>query len=427
MDERELRRRFEAGVVTPEGVAAIYGPPAMHTPTGLHDTPSEAERATPRGIARFWQKPDAVFAEAGAEGEWAIARLRILIVALLAVTPFYRFFQDPSSGEYRWGLGVTLTAGAMACALYVYLRRSDYRPWIGFASSAFDVTLVSGALLAFLFVGPPHVAVNSKVTFEVYFLAIMATSLRYDRRICVAAGLLAIAEYAAIVVAAMTFWDLNDPVYQPYIYGTFSVPDQATRFILLGAATLLATETVGRAQRLRYLSTHDRLTGISNRRHLEERANIEIERARRHGRVVAVAMVDVDHFKKFNDQFGHTAGDAVLRMIAATIRENVRASDAVARYGGEEFVLIFPEAGEKEALERLDGIRERIAASRVVLTGNPEPRHVTVSGGLAMFPTDGKSLDALLESADRRLFEAKQAGRDRVVGHAGVRRLRVES
>lgn len=214
---------------------------------------------------------------------------------------------------------------------------------------------------------------------------------------------------------------------QPLIYGTFSPSDQWTRIIILGAATLLASETVRRAQRLRYLSTHDRLTGLSNRRHLEERAAIELERARRHRRVVAIAMVDVDHFKKFNDSFGHTAGDVVLRMIASTIRDNVRASDAVARYGGEEFVLIFPEAAEAEALDRLDAIRECISRSRVVIGSHPNPHTVTVSGGLAMFPADGHTLEAVLDVADKRLFEAKQTGRDRATGSTGLRRPRVEA
>jgi two-component system, cell cycle response regulator len=419
MDDRDLRRRFEAG--TPASVAA-FG--ALITPPDSGTTPQRT--SNPRGIRAFWQPPDPVFVEAGAEGEWAIARLRILIVALLVITPVYRSFRYPEVGEYTWGLVMTGVAGLVAVGIFFYLRRGEYRPWMGFASSTFDVTLVSAALLAFLLVGPPHVAVNSKVTFEVYFLAIMATSLRYDRRICVAAGLLAMVQYGAIVLSAMTFWDMDDPAYMPWTYGRFIASDQLTRFIILGATTLLASETVRRAQRLRYLSTHDRLTGLSNRRYLEERATIEIERARRHGRVVSVAMVDVDHFKKFNDTYGHTAGDAVLRMIASTLRESVRSSDIVARYGGEEFVLLFPEAGEVEALERLDSIRERISASRIVLPGTSAPLQITVSGGLAMFPTDGRSIDAVIGTADTRLFEAKQAGRDRVVGRPGLRRLKVE-
>ncbi len=420
MDERELRRRFESGAGTP-GIPSVYFPP-----DGVEEV-DRTPRRTPRGIAALWQAPDPVFVEAGAEGEWAIARLRLVIIGLLAITPWYRFLRNPESGEYLWGLIVTMVAAGMGGVFYYYLRRDDYKPWIGFVTSAFDVSLVSGALLAFLLVGPPHVAVNSKVTFEVYFLALMATSLRYDRRICAFAGVLAMSQYAAIVLAATTFWNLDDPAYQPFIYGTFSASDQWTRFIILGAATLLASETVRRAQRLRYLSTHDRLTGLSNRRHLEERAAMEFERARRHGRVVAVAMVDVDHFKKFNDAFGHTAGDVVLRMIASTIRENVRASDVVARYGGEEFVLIFPEANEAEAHIRMDAIRERIALSRVVVAGHHDPHTVTVSGGLAMFPADGASLAQVLDAADKRLFEAKQMGRDRTVGSTGLQRVRAEN
>lgn len=422
MDEQEQRRRMGAGV-TPTGEVAATFTPHNLTPSGEMRAASRAQAR----IATFWQAPDQVSVEAGSEGEWAVARLRLLIIGLLAITPIYRFIAYPDVGEYRWGLIVTIASGWMAVIFYLYLRRGDYKPWIGFVSSAFDVSLVSGALLAFLLVGPPHVAVNSKVTFEIYFLAIMATSLRYDLRICLVAGILAIVEYGAIVLAAVTFWNLDDPAWEPLVYGRFIASDQVTRFIILAAATLLASEIVRRAQRLRYLSTHDRLTGLSNRRHLEERATIEIERARRHGRVIAVAMVDVDHFKKFNDAYGHTSGDVVLRMIGTTIRENVRASDAVSRYGGEEFVLLFPEAAEGEALDRLDAIRERIAASRIVLPGHPSAGSVTVSGGLAMYPADGRTFEEVLECADRRLFEAKQTGRDRAVGGPGLRRLKVES
>ena len=440
MDEQELRRRFESGVATPPGVpsAASLAPPSVSVaPIGgsyvapapvLPPVTGDLPNIRPdRGRwFNFWQAPDQVLVEAGAEGEWLVARLRVVIVALLLITPLYRFLANPDVSEYAWGLGVTVFAFASALAVYLALRRGEYRTWLGFASSAFDVTLVSSALLGFLIAGPPQVAVNSKVTFEIYFLAIMATSLRYDRRVCIASGMLAIAQYGAIVVAAMTLYDMNDPKYIPLNkYGTFFGADQVTRVILLAATTLLAHEMVRRAQRLRYLSTHDRLTGLSNRHHFDERTKIEVERARRYGRVVTVAMIDVDHFKRFNDSFGHSAGDAVLRMIAGMLRESVRGSDLVARYGGEEFVLVFPETGEPEAADKIEQIREKVASSRVVIPGHAEARQVTVSAGVSVYPEDAKSVAELLDVADKRLFEAKQRGRNRVVGapnghHAGT-------
>src|SRR5690606_8399493 len=132
---------------------------------------------------------------------------------------------------------------------------------------------------------------------------------------------LAMVQYGAIVVVAAAGWELNDAArWAPFRYGMVSWADQLSRLILLGAAGVLSTSVVWRIARLRHLSVMDRLTGLPNRGYLDARFGAEVARARRHGRPLALAMVDVDHFKRFNDNFGHAAGDAGLKVVAATIR-----------------------------------------------------------------------------------------------------------
>src|SRR6202012_3041587 len=122
--------------------------------------------------------------------------------------------------------------------------------WLSFASSSFDVTLVSSALASFLVMNEPHTAVNSKVVFEGYFLAIAATSLRYDKRICITAGLLAFFEYLAIVFYASHHWDLNNPSFAPYPYGIFSWNNQIARLISMLTASAISLALVVRSQKL---------------------------------------------------------------------------------------------------------------------------------------------------------------------------------
>ena len=135
-----------------------------------------------------------------------------------------------------------------------------------------DVTIVSATLAAYLILGEPHIAVNSRVVYPAYFLALGATCLRYDTRVCLLATGLAMAQYAAIVAVAATGWELNDAArWAPFPYGTVSGADQASRVILLGAAGVLATAVVWRIARLRHLSVVDRLTGLPNRGYLDAR------------------------------------------------------------------------------------------------------------------------------------------------------------
>ncbi len=364
----------------------------------------------------FWAADDQVLVDAGLDGERVVARIRLALCALLTAIPLGTVLQNPSARESHVGLGAAAAATVLAVWLYLLARRGARSRLFGLASGMIDVSMVSAALAAYLLLGAPHTAVNSKVVFEVYFLAIGATCLRYDWRACVAGGALAMAQYAGIVFYASSHWALNDARYAPFPYGMFSWTAQLSRILLLLAATVLSTAIVVRARALRTLSSRDRLTGLCNRGYLDERLEQELGRARRSGRPLSVAVLDVDHFKLFNDSHGHPAGDAALRAVAGVLRHGVRASDVAARYGGEEFVLLLPDTSAEDAAERLDGLREVIAALEIPLPRSTISPRVTISAGIGTWPADGDEPDALVFEADRRLFIAKERGRNRVVG-----------
>lgn len=168
-----------------------------------------------------------------------------------------------------------------------------------------------------------------------------------------------------------------------------------------------------RSEALKQISITDGLTGLLNRHYFEERLTEELDRANRTRSHVSLVMLDIDNFKAFNDTRGHLAGDEALRLTAATIRGAVRTMDIVARYGGEEFAVILPETARVEA----SGIAERMRREVEGLAYNVEgePARLTVSAGVAEYPDDAGNLRELITRADKALYAAKAAGKNRVV------------
>ena len=163
--------------------------------------------------------------------------------------------------------------------------------------------------------------------------------------------------------------------------------------------------------RIRQMAYVDGLTGIFNRRYFEMRVTEEIERARRYDNTLSLVMVDIDHFKRLNDEFGHLLGDEVLRQVSNVFGQNLRKSDIVCRYGGEEFVLVMPQTPSEQAGSATDKLRKTV--ENWTFPGVARP--VTISAGVATFPADGDDRDGLVAAADRALYAAKQGGRNRVV------------
>lgn len=176
----------------------------------------------------------------------------------------------------------------------------------------------------------------------------------------------------------------------------------------------LALANLALRETLRVQSIRDALTGLYNRRFLEETLTMEEQRAQRSGSPIGVAMIDIDHFKIFNDRFGHPAGDALLRELGSCLRAQVREGDTACRYGGEEFTLILPGATVDIAQQRAEVLRARVAQLAVEYQGctlGP----VTLSIGVASYPQHGASWREVLTSADHALYRAKRDGRNRVL------------
>jgi len=377
----------------------------------------------------LWARPDDALADAGIEGESVVARVRMVVMGLLLIAPTWNIVQHPEVPMFISGFAVTVVAALISIVIWRLVARREWRHWIGFASSAFDVTMVSTALLSFFLVSSPLVALNSKVTFEMYFLAITATSLRYDARICIAAGVLAAVQYGAMWVAGSTWYDLTDPALVADA-GPYLPVDLATRLLLIGIATLVSVTLVQRAQRLLYLAARDRLTGLFNRGHFDRALELALESASRSGQPLSLAILDIDHFKAINDAYGHSRGDRALRALADRLANTMRRTDIVARYGGEEFVVLMPGTPPEAALMRIESLRLELAATPLVLSDG-RTIALNFSAGVAGSPTDGDidrtpmaaglgEPDALLILADERLLEAKRSGRARTLGPGTV-------
>jgi diguanylate cyclase (GGDEF)-like protein len=183
-------------------------------------------------------------------------------------------------------------------------------------------------------------------------------------------------------------------------------------FTAVGKQLSIALDNATMHQRATELSYHDGLTGLFNRRYLEEALETEARRAARYNLPLSINMVDIDHFKAYNDAHGHTRGDDVLRTVARRLREHIRNADIIARYGGEEFVILLPMTTKAHARLVGEKLRAAIAATPIGNEGGNE--RLTISVGVATFPGDASTAVGLLQAADAALYAAKDAGRNRV-------------
>lgn len=294
----------------------------------------------------------------------------------LFVLFFHRFFERPLSPGFRVLLGVQVAA-ALACLFWPRVDDLYYILWALHAS----VTVGSVGILVPLVRDSRHGVPHARPilgALVVVFLAVLH-DIAQDLRL------------------------LGDPV-------------GSTRF--LGPAFLVFTvvflgAVADRYAQLRVQATTDPLTGLSNRTVLFERLALEIARAKRYGHPVTLAVLDLDHFKRFNDRFGHQVGDKLLVAVAEAIGATIRDTDLAARYGGEEFVVLLPDAGVTECVGVLERIRKTVSAARV----GSAVEGVTVSVGVTVFdPVEhgSVSVTALFRQADVALYGAKEKGRDRI-------------
>jgi diguanylate cyclase (GGDEF)-like protein len=189
--------------------------------------------------------------------------------------------------------------------------------------------------------------------------------------------------------------------------------------IQLSEQLALALANIELRARLRLQSFVDPLTQLYNRRYLDETFRRELLRAERGQQRLSVVLIDLDHFKRVNDSYGHEAGDALLSLLGNLLRDAVRGADTACRYGGEELLVLMPDCGHGDALQRAEDLRARIAAI-VYRTGVHGHLSPTASMGVASFPQHGGDAAALVAAADAALYRAKQGGRNRVCGAEAV-------
>jgi diguanylate cyclase (GGDEF)-like protein len=190
----------------------------------------------------------------------------------------------------------------------------------------------------------------------------------------------------------------------------FGLSEANVRFFEVMAST--AANALRNAQlfeEVEHRARTDFLTGLPNHRYFQSTLAVEIGRAQRHNHSLSLLMIDLDYLKVVNDRFGHPSGDAVIRVVAETIRSSCREIDFAARYGGEEFTVILPETPLAGAIQVADRIRERIAAVQFPGIGS-----ITASMGVSNYPINALTKEDLIRVADQALYVAKNGGRDRV-------------
>jgi diguanylate cyclase (GGDEF)-like protein len=174
-----------------------------------------------------------------------------------------------------------------------------------------------------------------------------------------------------------------------------------------------ALESLREREQLKSLAIRDPLTGLYNRRFMEEELGRQLSHVRQLGQPLAVAMLDLDHFRQYNERHGHLAGDLALQSLAILLQGFRQEGDVPCRYGGEEFVLIMPAATAAQAIARLEPLRRRLAETDILHEGRLlQP--VSASIGVAEFPADGDSPAVLLEAADAAMYRSKRSGRNRI-------------
>jgi diguanylate cyclase len=346
-------------------------------------------------------------------------QLRLRARATLTAAGVYAFLLA-LQGHSVW-LGLTGPAAAAWLAVFIiagvgafyFAIRSGFSR--RFSDPALTMPQMVFAIIMIAFAYRIHAHVRGTLLMVVALVLVFgAFTLRPQR--CRQLGWIAVALLASAMVSGAT----QDPVrFEPAI----EVLNFLFAAVVLPTTGLLAGQLSGMrlaqrrqkrelqdaVQRLNEVATHDELTGLVNRRHIQNWIAHEVARGQRSGASPCLALIDLDHFKRVNDTLGHACGDEVLRIVAREARAVLREVDVLARWGGEEFLLVMPDTVTGEALRALQRLRARMALASV-WSDCPEAR-VTFSAGVTMLRR-GETLEHALRRADLKLYEAKQHGRD---------------
>lgn len=370
-----------------------------------------ARRASDSWISTWRGDPFA--SDLAMQGEHRAARARVLAIGALTALNLIVLVVDRGNALFADSLPINLTATGLALLVLFITRRGRRPRLLSLTTVMADVSAVSMLHVIDLMRGVPSVALNGRVTFSAYFMAMVGTCVRLNPTLALVGGIVAAAQYAGIAAWGIAIWP-TAPTDDVVRYGAYDWGVQAERVVTLLVFGWMCASISRWAAALRSSATHDPLTGLLNRRTFEEQLHSEMLRAQRHGDPVGVAMVDVDHFKRVNDTHGHHAGDLALQRVASLLQATVRRTDLIGRWGGEEFTLVFPSEGPDAAAVHVERLRATLAGRVIELPSGAEVT-LTLSAGVAFSPQDGTDASALIRVADARLLEAKRAGRNRVV------------
>ncbi len=360
----------------------------------------------------LFAQPDEVMLEVGSGGELIAARLRAVIALLLLLLPLVNAASGGSIRETMIGLAGAVFVNVFAQVWLALAHRQRRHRWLPFASSAFDVTAAT-LVLAMLAANHLPSGLNSTVVWCGYLLALVLTALRGDARVTLFAGALALVEYGTLAAIAIASADSPEELISAD-YGAVTISTQVQRLALLATTTLITAMVTFRMQRVVEMSGTDGLTGLPNRIWLLHRVPRVMDAVQRDGSSLSLALIDLDHFKRVNDEAGHRAGDRALRHVVSILREGAEPGENLARIGGQEFVLLMRKP-IGSAWERVDYLRRQLLQRPFEPERGGEPFRLSLSAGIAANPQDGADLSRLLRRADQRLQEAKREGRNRVI------------
>ncbi|QSX79758.1 GGDEF domain-containing protein [Agrilutibacter solisilvae] len=366
-----------------------------------------------RDITRLLlRQPDEIMLEVGSGGELLVAQLRAVIALLLLLLPLINAVTGGTVTETMIGLGGAVFVNAFAQVWLVLARRRRQHRWLPFASAAFDVTAATLVLVVLAINHLPS-GLNSMVVWCGYLMAIVLTALRSDGRVTLFAGALALVEYGLLILIVFAMASSPEELIS-LDYGSVTPGAQIQRLVLIVIVTMITAMVTYRMQRVVEMSGTDGLTGLPNRIWLAHRIPRLMDAAQRDGGSLSLALIDLDNFKRVNDEAGHRAGDRALRHVVATLRDAIEPNENLVRIGGQEFVLVMRKP-IGTAWERVESLRRRLLDHPFEVERGSEAIRLSLSAGLATYPQEGADLSRLLRRADQRLQQAKREGRNRAV------------
>lgn len=328
---------------------------------------------------------------------WQVLKRSCQIAASVDVAFFFIF--------HLLGSSILAWVNVASVAMYMVAYRA-----IGRKQNGIAITLVWAEVM--IHAGLGVVVIGWESGFHYYvlmFIPAVFVSMRLREAVVALVGL-----WSYYVALYVLMWSMEplQPIAPDALLGVYLF-NLSVVFAMFGYLSFFYLSIVTEANRkLRRIATTDSLTGLLNRRHMTHLLEKELARFRRHGHPVAFLLLDIDHFKEVNDQYGHEAGDRVLEDVAAIIRDQLRTQDLIARWGGEEFLVVLPDSELQSAQAIAERVREALMAHEW-RGPNGQPITVTTSAGVSAFSHDDDRNSAI-SRADRALYRGKELGRNRV-------------